>query len=140
MQLEHVMKCLQLLLESFGDGQAHVLAGLTQLDILNETVVHRFLKDVADHLVEALLTDGQEKVVALAEDLAESNVAVEKCVPTKFHYVSMPYGSVTARLTHLPHLISLNMLAFLYIFFTSIFIKQPPSLEKTLLLVSLEMT
>ena len=86
-QLEHVVECLQLLLKRLGDGQAHVLAGLTQLGILDEAVVQGFLKDVADHLVEALLTDGHEKVVALAEDLAESNVAVEKRVPVKIGHL-----------------------------------------------------
>ena len=82
MQLEHVVEVLQLPLEVFCDGQSHILASLTKVLILNETIVQRFPKDVADHLVDALLPDRHEELVALAEDLAQGNVAVEKRVST----------------------------------------------------------
>lgn len=91
-QFEHVVQCLQLLLECLGDGQAHGIAGLAQIGILDETVVQRFLEDVTDHLVETLLTDGHEKVVALAEDLSEGDVPVEErvsecmCLITANHF------------------------------------------------------
>ena len=70
-------------LEVFCDGQSHVLAGLAKVLILNEAVVQRFLEDVADHLVDALLADRHEELVALAEDLAQGNVAVEERVSAR---------------------------------------------------------